>query len=183
MAAFMLREVGTTERITGLEQRNGSFPQVEARVPAPHAVNGTHRGIEILLVEDNPADVRLTREVLEDGKLPTRLSVVGDGEEAMAFLRNQGRYAQSPRPQLVLLDLNLPRKDGREVLSELKADPALCRIPVIVLTTSAAESDIQRSYDLHANCVITKPVDLNEFFTVVRMIESFWLATVRLPFD
>jgi chemotaxis family two-component system response regulator Rcp1 len=144
-------------------------------------LNGTDRPVEILLVEDNPADVRLTREVLENGRATTHINVVADGEEAMAFMRREGEYAHSPRPKLVMLDLNLPKKDGREVLQELKSDPDLSRIPVIVLTTSAADSDIHRSYDLHANCVITKPMDLDEFFAVVRMIEDFWLATARLP--
>jgi two-component system, chemotaxis family, response regulator Rcp1 len=145
------------------------------------SLNGTDRPVEILLVEDNPADVRLTREVLEHGQSTARINVVEDGEEAMAFMRREGEYAESPRPKLVMLDLNLPKKDGREVLQEMKSDPALCRIPVIVLTTSAADSDIHRSYDLHANCVITKPMDLDEFFLVVRMIEDFWLTTARLP--
>jgi chemotaxis family two-component system response regulator Rcp1 len=147
------------------------------------SLNGADRPIEILLVEDNPADVRLTREVLENGRVATRLNVVQDGEEALAFIRREGEYAESPRPKLVLLDLNLPKKDGREVLQELKADPDLGRIPVIVLTTSAAETDIERSYALRANCVITKPMDLEEFFSVVRMIEGFWLTTARLPSD
>ena len=141
----------------------------------------TERTIDVLLVEDNPADVRLTREIFENGDGRTRLNVVYDGEQAMAFLRRQGPYAESPRPQLVLLDLNLPRKDGREVLQELKADSQLCRIPVVVLTTSGAESDISRSYELHANCYITKPVDLDEFFEVVGAIKDFWLASARLP--
>jgi two-component system, chemotaxis family, response regulator Rcp1 len=141
----------------------------------------TDRTIDILLVEDNPADVRLTREVLDNGDGATRLSVVGDGEEAMCFLRREGGFADCPRPNLVLLDLNLPKKDGREVLEELKRDAELCRIPVVVLTTSAAESDISRSYELHANCFITKPLDLDEFFTVVQSIKDFWLASARLP--
>ena len=132
-------------------------------------------------MEDNPADVRLTREVLEDDNGATHLNVVGDGEEAMAYLRRQGAYQDSPRPNLVLLDLNLPKKDGREVLEELKADLDLRRIPVVVLTTSAAESDISRSYELHANCFITKPLDLDDFFSVVRSIKDFWLASARLP--
>jgi len=137
--------------------------------------------IEILLVEDSPADVDLTREALEDAKVRNHLSVVADGVEALAFLRREGRYADAPRPDLILLDLNLPKKDGREVLAEIKADPALRRIPVVVLTTSEAEQDILRSYDLHANCYITKPVDLEAFIEVVRSIEGFWLAIVRLP--
>jgi chemotaxis family two-component system response regulator Rcp1 len=150
-----------------------------ARTFAP-TVRQTDRAVEILLVEDNPADVRLTREVLENGDA-THLNVVSDGEEAMAFLRREGTYAACPRPSLVLLDLNLPKKDGREVLEELKRDADLCRIPVVVLTTSAAESDISRSYELHANCFITKPLDLDEFFTVVQSIKDFWLASARLP--
>jgi CheY-like chemotaxis protein len=141
----------------------------------------TERNIEILLVEDNPADVRLTREVLDNGDGSTHLNVVSDGEEAMAFLRREGDFAHCPRPNLVLLDLNLPKKDGREVLAELKTDTALCRIPVVVLTTSAAESDISRSYELHANCFITKPLDLDDFFTVVQSIKDFWVASARLP--
>ncbi len=147
----------------------------------PITANGMDGAVEILLVEDNPADARLTREVFEGGRLTTHLNVVPDGEEALAFLRREGRYTDSPRPKLVLLDLNLPRKDGREVLQELKSDPALSRIPVIVLTTSAAEADILHSYDLKANCFITKPLDLDEFFDVVRAIEDFWLTTARLP--
>ena len=143
--------------------------------------NGLDGTLEILLVEDNPADARLTREVFEGGRLSTHLNVVADGEQALAFLRREGIYEAAPRPKLVLLDLNLPRKDGREVLEELKSDRVLCRIPVIVLTTSAAESDILRSYELQANCFITKPLDLDEYFTVVRAIEDFWLSTARLP--
>ncbi|MCF7855707.1 MAG: response regulator [Candidatus Pacebacteria bacterium] len=137
--------------------------------------------IEILLVEDNPADVRLTQEALKEGKVHNRLHVVGDGEEAMDFLRRRGEYADEVRPDLVLLDLNLPRKDGREVLAELKDDDDLKRIPVVILTTSQAEEDILRTYNLHANCYITKPVDLDQFIKVVRSIEDFWLTVVRLP--
>jgi chemotaxis family two-component system response regulator Rcp1 len=137
--------------------------------------------IEILLVEDNPGDVRLTREALTDGKMRNNLSVVADGVEAMAFLHREGQYASAPRPDLVLLDLNLPRKDGREVLAEMKADPGLKRIPVVVLTSSEAEEDILRVYDLSANCYITKPVDLEQFIRVVRSIEGFWLEIVKLP--
>lgn len=148
---------------------------------APVTLRGAIEEVHVLLVEDNAGDVRLTREALEGGRAPINLNVVGDGEQAMAFIRRQGVYAHSIRPQLVLLDLNLPRKDGREVLEELKADPRLSRIPVIVLTTSAADTDILRSYDLHANCFITKPLDFDDFSTVVRSIEDFWLATARLP--
>ena len=147
----------------------------------PLNANGIDGTLEILLVEDNPADARLTREVFEGGRLSTHLNVVSDGEQALEFLRRQGIYETAPRPKLVLLDLNLPRKDGREVLEELKADRALCRIPVIVLTTSAAQTDIMRAYELQANCFITKPLDLDEYFAVVRSIEDFWLATARLP--
>lgn len=137
--------------------------------------------IHILLVEDNPGDARLTIEALHDAKIGNELSVVVDGVEAMALLRRQGQYARAPRPDLILLDLNLPRKDGREVLAELKADESLRRIPVVVLTTSQAETDILTSYDLHANCYISKPVDLHEFVRVVQGIESFWLSIVKLP--
>ena len=137
--------------------------------------------IQILLVEDSPGDIRLTREVLRDAKIANELHIVGDGEEAMRFLRRQGAFDGVPRPDLILLDLNLPRKDGREVLAELKEDPDLHLIPVIVLSTSAAEQDVLRSYDLNAACYITKPIDLDEFISVVRSIESFWLSIVRLP--
>lgn len=137
--------------------------------------------IEVLLVEDNPGDVRLTREALRDGKVANNLSVVPDGVEALAFLRRQGRYADAPRPDLILLDLNLPKKDGREVLQDIKADPVLQRIPVVVLTSSEAERDIAQAYALHANCYITKPVDLDQFITVVRSIEDFWFTIVKLP--
>jgi chemotaxis family two-component system response regulator Rcp1 len=137
--------------------------------------------VEILLVEDNPADVRLTREALNSDRLWNNLSVTKDGVEAMAYLRRQGRFAAAPRPDLILLDLNLPKKDGREVLAEIKADPNLMRIPVVVLTTSDAEEDIVKTYGLHANCYITKPVDLRQFMKVVKSIEDFWLAIVKLP--
>lgn len=139
------------------------------------------RPIQILLVEDSPGDVRLTQEVLRGAKIANDLHVVGDGEQAMDFVRRQGEYADRPRPDLILLDLNLPRKDGREVLADLKHDPDLHTIPVIVLTTSAAERDVLRSYELSVNCYITKPIDLDEFITVVRSIEDFWLSIVHLP--
>ncbi len=137
--------------------------------------------VHVLLVEDNPADVRLTREVLADGKITNTLHVVSDGEEAMAFLRNKPPFASAPRPDLILLDLNLPRKDGREVLAEVKSDPSLKLIPVVILTTSRSDRDILESYNLHANCYISKPVDLLQFMEVVRTIEDFWLAIVKLP--
>ncbi len=137
--------------------------------------------IEILLVEDNPGDVRLTKEALKEGKVCNNMYVVGDGEEALSFLRRQGNYGKATRPDLILLDLNLPKKSGREVLEEIKADPDLKRIPVVVLTVSKAEQDILRSYDLHANCYITKPVDLEQFIEVVKSIEDFWLTVVMLP--
>lgn len=139
------------------------------------------RPIEILLVEDNPGDVRLTMEALREGKVHNRVSVAQDGVEAMAFLRQEGKYAAAPRPDLILLDLNLPKKDGREVLAEIKADDKLKHIPVVILTTSHAEQDILKSYDLHANCYVTKPVDLDQFISVVRSIEDFWLTVVALP--
>ena len=139
------------------------------------------RRVEILLVEDNPGDVRLTQEALKEAKVHNNLSVVGDGVEAMAFLHREGSYATVPRPDIVLLDLNLPRKDGREVLAEVKADPDLRRIPVVILTTSKVEEDILKTYDLHANCFITKPVDFDQFIKVVQSIEGFWLSIVQLP--
>jgi chemotaxis family two-component system response regulator Rcp1 len=139
------------------------------------------RPIEILLVEDSPGDVRLTQEALRDAKVHNNLSVVSDGVEALAFLRREGTYAEVSQPDLILLDLNLPKKDGREVLAEIKRDPVLKRIPVVVLTTSEAEQDILESYELHANCYVTKPVDLDQFIRVVRSIEDFWLAIVKLP--
>jgi CheY-like chemotaxis protein len=139
------------------------------------------RPIEILLVEDNPGDVRLTIEALKEGKVHNSLSVARDGVEALAFLRRQGTFVRAARPDLILLDLNLPRKDGREVLAEIKEDPSLRRIPVVVLTTSKAEEDVLRTYDLHANCYIAKPVDLEQFISVVRSIDDFWLSVVRLP--
>jgi CheY-like chemotaxis protein len=141
----------------------------------------TTRPISILLIEDNPGDVRLTKEALRNTKVPSRISVAVDGAEAMAILRQQDRYADVPRPDLILLDLNLPRKDGREVLAEVKADPVLKRIPIVILTTSQAEQDVLRAYDLHANCFITKPVDFERFLAVAKAIEYFWLSIVRLP--
>ena len=137
--------------------------------------------IEILLVEDNPGDANLTREAFATGKIANVLHVVRDGIEAMAFLRRQGKYAGVPRPDLMLLDLNLPRKDGREVLAEVKSDQYLKRIPVVILTTSKDEEDVLKSYNLHANCFISKPIDFNEFIRAVRSIEDFWLTIVRLP--
>ena len=139
------------------------------------------RPIEILLVEDNPGDVRLTIEALRESKVRNNLHLARDGVEAMAFLRREGAFADAVRPDLILLDLNLPRKDGREVLSEVKADASLKFIPVVVLTTSTAEQDVLRSYELQANCYISKPVDLEQFITVVRSIEDFWLTIVTLP--
>ena len=141
------------------------------------------RPIEFLLVEDNPGDVRLTREALKEGNVRNRVSAVGDGVEALAFLRREGQYAAAPRPDLILLDLNLPKKDGREVLAEVKADADLRSIPVVVLTTSQAEEDIGKVYGLNGNCYITKPVGLEEFITVVKAIEDFWLEIVKLPPD
>ena len=137
--------------------------------------------VEILMVEDNPADVRLAMEALKESKLLNTVSVVEDGVEAMAFLRREGKYAGAARPDAILLDLNLPRKDGREVLAEIKADERLKRIPVVVLTTSQAEQDIVKAYDLSANCYITKPVNLDQFIAVVRAVGEFWFSIVRLP--
>jgi CheY-like chemotaxis protein len=137
--------------------------------------------IEVLLVEDDPGDVLMTKEAFEEHKVRNNLSVVNDGSEAIAFLRRQGPYADAPRPDLVLLDLNLPRRDGREVLSEIKSDPGLRQIPVVVLTTSAADEDIVRSYQLHANAYVTKPVDFDRFIEVVRQIDDFFVSVVKLP--
>lgn len=137
--------------------------------------------VDILLVEDNPGDVRLIKEALRDGKLRSTLHVVPDGVEAMAFMRQAGQYVHAPRPDLILLDLNLPKKDGREVLAELKADEGLRPIPVIVLTSSQAEQDILKTYGLNANCYIAKPADLDQFLRAVKAIEDFWLAIVKLP--
>jgi two-component system, chemotaxis family, response regulator Rcp1 len=139
------------------------------------------RPIEILLVEDNPGDVRLTMEALRGGRVRNNIHVVEDGVQAMDFLRCQGDYGAAPRPDLILLDLNLPKKDGRAVLGEVKQDPALKRIPVVILTSSAAEQDILQAYDLAANCYITKPVDLEQFLRVLKSIEDFWLVIVQLP--
>ena len=139
------------------------------------------RPAEILLVEDNPGDIRLMREALREGKIANRIHEARDGVEAMDFLRRRGPFADAPRPDLVLLDLNLPRMDGREVLAELKADPDLRRIPVVVLTTSQAEEDVLKVYNLHANCYMTKPVDLGQFLNLVKTIEQYWLVMVRLP--
>lgn len=139
--------------------------------------------IEILLVEDNPGDVRLTMEALKENKVYNNLHVVNDGVEAIAFLRREGAHADKPRPDLVLLDLNLPKMNGRDVLSEIKTDTQLRRIPVVVLTTSQDEEDISGAYDLHANCYVTKPVDLEKFIEVVRSIEDFWVTIVKLPPD
>jgi chemotaxis family two-component system response regulator Rcp1 len=137
--------------------------------------------IQILLVEDNPGDVRLTKEALRGAKVANELHVVGDGEEAIDFLRQRGCHADAPRPDIVLLDLNLPRVDGGEVLADIKADADLAKIPIIVLTSSSAEADIQQAYKLHANCYISKPVDFTEFIGAVRSLEGFWLKIVRLP--
>jgi two-component system, chemotaxis family, response regulator Rcp1 len=139
--------------------------------------------IEVLLVEDSPGDVRLTREAFKDAKLRINLHVASDGVEAMAFLKREGKHADVPRPDLILLDLNLPKKDGREVLGEIKGTPALQSIPVFILTTSESEVDILGSYRLHANCYITKPVSLDGFLAVVRSIDSFWLSVVKLPHE
>jgi chemotaxis family two-component system response regulator Rcp1 len=139
------------------------------------------RPIEILMVEDNPGDVRLTVEALKEGKVRNNFHTVEDGVEALAFLRREGGYAEAPRPDLILLDLNLPKMNGPEVLAEIKEDPELRRIPVVILTVSQAEQDIVKSYNLHANCYITKPVDLDQFLEVVKSIENFWLTIVKLP--
>ncbi|MGB7848091.1 MAG: response regulator [Candidatus Acidiferrum sp.] len=143
--------------------------------------SGHAQPIDILLVEDNPGDVRLTQEALRDGKLLNRMHAVSDGEQAMAYLRRQGSYTQAIRPDLILLDLNLPRKDGREVLAEIKQDRDLRKIPVVIVTSSEAEQDILKPYELHTNCYVAKPVDLQKFVAVVKSIEEFWVHIVKLP--
>lgn len=137
--------------------------------------------IDILLVEDNPGDIRLTQEAFKDGKIKNKLNVVMDGEEAILYLTKNGQYENAETPDIILLDLNLPKKDGREVLAEIKSNPQLKCIPVIILTTSSAQKDIVSTYSQHANCYIMKPVDFNQFITVIRTIESFWLSIVKLP--
>ena len=139
------------------------------------------RAVQMLLVEDNPGDIRLTKETLRDAKVMVNLHVVGDGVEAMAFLRKEGKHANAPRPDLVLLDLNLPKKDGREVLAEMKQDPDLRRIPVVILTISNGQEDILKSYNLHANAYVTKPLNLEQFAKIVKAIEDFWFTVVKLP--
>jgi chemotaxis family two-component system response regulator Rcp1 len=145
------------------------------------SIGSDAKPMEVLLVEDSPGDVRLTREALKDAKLHINLHIASDGIEAMSFLKREGQYDRVPRPDLILLDLNLPKKDGREVLEEIKKNPVLQSIPVVILTTSASETDILRSYLLHANCYITKPVDLKGFLDVVKSIDNFWLSVVKLP--
>jgi two-component system response regulator len=141
----------------------------------------THSPIEILLVEDSPSDQLITTEALDRAKMANRLHIAADGVEAIDFLRRKGKYAAAPRPDLILLDLNLPRKDGREVLAEVKSDPVLKLIPIAVLTSSAADEDVLKAYGLHANCYITKPVDFESFVRVVALIQEFWFAVVKLP--
>jgi CheY-like chemotaxis protein len=140
-----------------------------------------YRAIEILLVEDNPGDVRLTQEALNENKICNKLHVARDGVEAMKFLRKMNGYKEAPRPDLILLDLNMPKKDGREVLAEVKADENLRSIPVVILTTSDADDDVAKAYQAYANCYIRKPIDLNRFIEVIKIIESFWLTIVQLP--
>jgi CheY-like chemotaxis protein len=148
---------------------------------SPKAAGRLGKPIEILLAEDNPGDVLLTQESLAESKVHNSLHVVKDGVEALAFLRNEGAFASAPRPDLILLDLNMPRKDGREVLEELKSDEDLKRIPVVILTTSDQEEDVLRAYNAHANCYLTKPIDLEQFMKVIKTIEAFWLEIVKLP--
>jgi CheY-like chemotaxis protein len=137
--------------------------------------------IDILVLEDNPGDARLIREILNENKLYSSLYIVNDGVEAMSFLHNEGKFSIAPKPDLIILDLNLPRKDGREVLAEIKADDELKHIPIVIMTISQAEEDILKTYKLHANCYITKPIDLNEFIKVIKSIEDFWFSVVKLP--
>lgn len=144
-------------------------------------INPLGRPADFLLVEDNPGDVRLTQEALKSHKVQNNLHVAIDGEEAMAFLHRQGKYANAPRPDIILLDLNLPKKDGREVLAEIKSDPNLKTIPVVIITSSEAEQDVIKSYNLNANCYVTKPVNLDQFIKVVQSVNDFWLTIVKLP--
>ncbi|MBW2265844.1 MAG: response regulator [Deltaproteobacteria bacterium] len=144
-------------------------------------MEGKMKPVEMLLVEDNPGDARLAMEALKDAKVNNNLNWVKDGVEAMTFLRRQGEYTDAPRPDVILLDLNLPKKDGREVLADIKGDDDLRRIPVVILTVSGAEEDIMKTYNLHANCYIQKPLDLGQFIEVVKSIENFWLSIVKLP--
>jgi len=144
-------------------------------------INEMNRPVIILLIEDNEADVRLTKEGIKEAKILNNLYVVKDGVEAMEFLKRDGQYTDAPAPDLILLDLNLPKKDGREVLEDIKEDPDLKQIPVVILTTSEAERDILKSYKLHANCYVTKPIGLNQFVDVIKAIEGFWLTIVKLP--
>jgi len=149
--------------------------------PSPRTTAPRDEPIEILLVEDSPDDADLTVDALRDGRVRNHITVIEDGEEAMAFLRRQGRHATAPRPDLILLDLNLPRKSGREVLAEVKQDPDLRRIPVVIMTSSDDEKDILAAYNLYVNCYVTKPVDLDQFIRVVKSIEQFWFSIVKLP--
>jgi len=147
------------------------------------SVKNIGKAVEILLVEDNPGDVRLTIEALKESKILNNLNVVDDGIEALAYLNKEGEYKDKPHPDLILLDLNLPRKDGREVLAEIKEHKDLKRIPIVILTISEAEEDILKTYQLHANCFITKPVDINQFIKVVKSVSNFWFSIVKLPPD
>jgi CheY-like chemotaxis protein len=158
-----------------------SFGDAFAGILLEGGMQATGRPIEVLLVEDNPADARLMREALKDAKVQSQISIVSDGAQALEFLRHEGKYQSAPRPDLILLDLNLPKKDGREVLAEIKNDPDLMLIPVAVLTTSQAHQDIIKAYKLHANCYITKPMELEHFARVVESFEDFWLKIVTLP--
>jgi len=150
-------------------------------MPSSHRTDP--RPVQILIVEDNPGDARLVREVMRDSKILNEIHWVADGVEALAFLRRQGKYSDAPRPNLMFLDLNMPRKDGREVLREVKGDADLRRIPVVVMTSSQAEEDIARAYDQHANCYVRKPIDFEQFHAVVKTLENFWFTTVELPTD
>jgi CheY-like chemotaxis protein len=162
-------------------QRGVLFCNVRENFVTERTMSSDLKEIEVLLVEDNAGDVRLTMEALKEAKMHNAVNVVNDGVEALEFLRKQGKYANATRPDLILLDLNLPRKNGREVLAEIKADENLKCIPVVVLTTSEAEQDILKAYKLHANCYVTKPVDLEQFIKVVQSIENFWMTVVKLP--
>jgi chemotaxis family two-component system response regulator Rcp1 len=177
-----LRNVVPAE-VLAEERHAAAARSTEAAQDMSHAHVNSAFPVEILLVEDSPGDIRLTQEALRAAKLRNNLHVAVDGMEATSFLRREGKHANAPRPDLILLDLNLPKKNGQEVLADIKLDPRLRTIPVVILTTSADEEDVLKSYQLHANCYITKPVDLDQFLRVIRAIDSFWLTIVKLPRD
>lgn len=178
-----LRNVVPTEILPSERLAAAARGSEAADVTAAHGHVNSASPVEVLLVEDSPGDIRLTQEALRAAKVRNNLHVVMDGIEATSFLRREGKHGNAPRPDLILLDLNLPKKNGQEVLADIKLDPRLRTIPVVILTTSADEEDVLKSYQLHANCYVTKPVDLDQFLRVIRAIDNFWLTIVKLPRD